>query len=105
MTERQQTIYLVAADDAPDLPVRFTGLDLSTYDSIEMHVQREDHTRFTRTVTPVGAADPEAGTVTWLAGDLVVGRHKAEFEFDSSGKKATLPRRFPLILQVRQDLA
>ena len=69
-----------------------------------MRVRRDDATRFARVVTQVGASDAELGTVTWVAGDLTGGRHTAEFEFDLSGKKATLPKRFPVILEVRKDI-
>jgi len=103
---QRRIIYdLVEGDTAPDLEVLFLGMDLSLYSPIEMHVETDKSVRFTRTVTPDGT-DPELGTVAWQAGDLVRGRHRAEFEFTriSDSKKFTLPRRYPAYLNVRKDL-
>jgi hypothetical protein len=103
--QRRIIIDLVEGDTAPDLPVRFRGMDLSLYSLIEMHVVTDNGNRFSRTVTPDGS-DPELGTVAWQSGDLVRGRHRAEFEFTqlSDGKKLTIPRRYPVHLNVREDL-
>lgn len=103
--QRRIIIDLVEGDTAPDLPVRFLGMDLSDYSLIEMHVETEKGNRFSRTVTPDGS-DTELGTVAWQSGDLVRGRHSAEFEFTqvSDSKKLTIPRRYPVTLNVRKDL-
>jgi hypothetical protein len=103
---QRRIIYdLVEGDTAPDLSVRFKGMDLSNYSLIVMHIKTEKGDRFSRTVTPDGS-DPELGTVAWQSGDLVRGRHRAEFEFTqvSDGKKLTIPRRYPVHLNVREDL-
>jgi hypothetical protein len=102
--ERRIIVDLVAGDDSPDLPVRFTGLDLADYTSIEMNIELSNGTKFSRTVTPDGT-DTELGYVTWTAGDLVFGTHAAEFEFTSTGPvHFTLPRKYPLKLSVRKAL-
>ena len=101
--DRKIIIYLVEGDDAPPLQVRFTGLKLSDYTSITMHILYEDGSKISRTVTPDGS-DDELGTVTWQVGDLVRGEHWAEFEFVSSEKIFTLPQRRPIMLKVRADL-
>jgi hypothetical protein len=102
---RQIVLDLVEGDDAPDLIVRFLGLDLRNYSQIEMKVEREDAVRFTRTVVP-DLADFELGRVPWQPGDLVSGRHTAEFELiqEIDDKRLTLPRKYPIILNVRRDL-
>ena len=105
VTPRKIIYDLVAGDDGPPLSVRFEGLTLSLYSEIKMYVQKDDGSRFSRDVTPDGT-DAELGTVTWQAGDLTVGRHKAEFQFTRSadGLKFTVPRRFAITLSVREDL-
>lgn len=100
--ERRIIIALVEGDNAPDLPVRFTGLTLSVYDSIYMKVTLDDGTRFERAVIP-DAADTELGSVTWLDGDLVRGEHTAEFEFTAGTDVFTVPRRYKVTLFVRAD--
>lgn len=100
---RQSIIYFVSGDEAA-LTVKFEGLDLSTYDSITMKVRREDGGSFSKSVTPVGSTDPESGTVEFAATDLNTGDHKAEFEFDSSGKTFILPDKYPMILRTRAQL-
>ena len=103
---RQKIVYLVADDTGPDLPVRFAGLDLGEYSPITMEIKYADDTTISRAVTPDGS-DPELGHVAWTAGDLVVGRHEAEFQLTqiSDGKVLTLPRRFTVILEIRDDLS
>jgi len=102
---RQIIVDLVENDTLPDLTLRFLGLDLGDYSTIEMHVDRFNGADITRTVVPDGS-DPEVGRVTWQAGDLRQGRNYAEIEFtDSGGKKMTLPRRFRMILDVRREIA
>lgn len=103
--EKQIIWYMVARDEAPDLQVRFDGLDLSEYSQIKMRIQKESGIRLTKTVTPDGV-DPELGFVSWVQGDLTVGDHKAEFEFTQSGdgKNFTMPKKFPVLLKVRADL-
>lgn len=55
--------------------------------------------------TPVdGVGDNEVGTVTWQAGDLIAGRHQAEFEFTLGTDTFTVPRKYPVELSVRKDL-
>jgi hypothetical protein len=100
---RRIIIDLVEGDLLPVLSLRFPGLDLSDYTPIALNVERENGTRFSRPVTPDGS-DPELGTVSWQAGDLVEGRHEAEVEFVTSGSPMTLPRRYTMILNVRSDL-
>jgi hypothetical protein len=103
--QRRIIVDLVEGDTAPDQEFRFLGLDLSDYSLIEMHVETQTGDRYTRTVTPDGS-DPELGSVSWQTGDLVRGRHHAEFEFTqvSDGKKLTIPRRYSVTLHVRRDL-
>lgn len=103
MVERQIIYYLVARDEAPDLPVRFTGLVLSDYSSIVMRIQKDTGVRLTKTVTPDGV-DDELGAVSWAQGDLTVGEHRAEFEFVLAGKNFSLPKKYSVILKVRADL-
>ena len=105
MVERQIIYYLVARDEAPDLPVRFTGLDLSNYSSIVMRIQKDTGVRLTKTVTPDGV-DAELGSVSWAQGDLTVGEHRAEFEFVQvlDSKNFSLPKKYSVILKVRADL-
>jgi hypothetical protein len=103
MTQKQSIIYLVEGDTAPDMPVRFTGLILSNYQSIEMTIERNDGARIQRAVVP-DENDDELGFVTWQEGDLVEGDHEAEFEFMQSGKMFTLPAKKPTILRVRRSL-
>ena len=102
---RQKIVYLVADDTGPALPVRFEGLDLSEYSPITMEIKYDDGTTLSRTVTPDGT-DAELGHVTWETGDLIVGRHEAEFELTQTAdsKVLTLPRRFTVILEIREDL-
>jgi hypothetical protein len=101
---RQIIIDLVEGDDAPDLVVRFDGLDLRSYSSIKMKIERDDGTRFSRTLD----ADPddyELATLSWLAGDLLAGRWLAEFELVQvyDGKRFTLPTKYPMVLNIRRD--
>jgi len=102
---RQKTIYLVADDTGPDLPVRFDGLDLSNYSAITMEIKYSDSTTKSKTVTP-DPSDAELGYVAWEAGDLKVGKHQAEFQLTqlSDGKILTLPRQYVVILSIRADL-
>lgn len=104
MIPTQIIIDLVEGDTLPALSVRFQGLNLSTYTSITMFAVRGDSYRFSRAVTPDGT-DPELGTVTWQSGDLVRGRMKMEFEFVTGAGRFTLPQRYPIIADVRGDLA
>lgn len=106
MIRAQITIYLVEEDTGPDLPVRFTGLDLADYSSIVMNIKFADCTRLEKTVTPEGVGDPELGYVSWSATDLVEGRHEAEFELTTvvGSKKIRLPRKHTIILDVRKNL-
>jgi hypothetical protein len=103
--QRRIIIDLVEGDTAPDLELRFEGMNLANYSLIEMHVETETGDRFTRTVTP-DVSDPELGSVSWQTGDLVRGRHRCEFEFTqvSDGKLLTIPRRYSAFLNVRRDL-
>jgi len=105
VTPRKIIYDLVAGDDGPPLEVRFLGLTLSQYSEIKLKVQKADGSRFERDVTP-DATDPELGTVTWQASDLTVGWHRAEFQLTRSadGLKFTVPRRFAVVLSVREDL-
>ncbi len=103
MIPRKINYFLVEQDTAPDLPVRFLGLDLSDYTTIRMMVEKDDGTKFNRDLTPSGT-DPELGFVTWQAGDLTIGTHQAEFEFiRPDTKRFTLPRRYTVSLIVRRD--
>ena len=106
MIPRQIVIDLVEGDNAPDLQVRFDGLDLDDYTSITLRVARQDNRKFSRAATPVGPSDIELATVAWQAGDLIEGQHKAEFELiqKSDSKRFTLPRKYPILLNVRKDL-
>jgi hypothetical protein len=103
---RQQIVYLVADDTAPDLPVRFEGLDLSDYSPINMIIKYSSGGTISRTVTPDGS-DSELGHVAWTAGDLIVGTHEAEFELTqiSDSKILTLPRKYAVQLVIRADLS
>ena len=103
---RQIVINLVEGDDAPDLQVRFDGLDLDDYSSITMRIVRADQRKIARVATPVGVSDSELATVAWEPGDLIAGTHRAEFELIqvSDEKRLTLPRKFPILLNVRKDL-
>ena len=104
--ERQIILRLVEGDTGPDLPVRFTGLDLRNYSSIVMHIEYENlRKRFSRTVTP-DSTDHELGSVAWQQGDLIEGEHKAEFSFVNGldSKISTLPQKYPIILDVRRDI-
>jgi hypothetical protein len=105
MIPRQIIVDLVEGDDAPDLAVRFLGLDLSEYDSITMHVRRATGAKFSRAVTPNGT-DPELGSISWEEGDLIRGRAQAEFEFVQTidSKHFTVPQRYPVIFDIRRDL-
>jgi len=108
MVQTRQIIYnLVAVDDAPKLDVRFTGLDLANYTTVEMHMKNEvTGTAVTKTVTPVGASDSELGQITWGATDLIAGRHVVEFEFTPTGGSPSfrLPRKYTVILDVRPNI-
>jgi hypothetical protein len=95
----QQIVYLVAKDTAPDLEIRFDGLDLSDYTTLQMLIRYDTGARLAKTITPDGT-DDELGTVTWSSGDLIIGVHKAEFALDTN----TLPKRFPVLLKIRKDL-
>lgn len=104
MYPTQIIIDLVEGDTAPDLRVRFSGLDLSQFSKIEMHIKKASGDSITRTVTP-DPIDPELATVTWQATDLVRGRALAEFEFTRlTGGRFTLPQRSPVVLDIRGDL-
>jgi len=105
MIPRQIIIDLVEGDAAPDLAVRFVGLALGPFNPIKMLVHKEDGTRFERVMIP-DPTDEELAFVPWETGDLVEGRHSAEFELTqiSDSKKLTLPRKFAMILNVRKDL-
>lgn len=105
MIRAQITIYLVEEDTGPDLPVRFTGLDLADYSSIVMNIKFANCTRLEKTVTPDGT-DSELGHVSWSATDLVEGRHEAEFELTTTAgsKKIRLPRKHTVILDIRKNL-
>lgn len=102
---RQKIVYLVKDDTAPDLAVRFEDLDLADYSTITMEIKYADNTTASKTVTPDGS-DSELGHVAWTAGDLKLGRHQAEFELIqvSDSKVLTLPRRYPVILEIRDEL-
>lgn len=95
----QKIFYLVAKDTAPDLQIRFEGLNLTSYSNLEMFIRYASGDRLTKTITPDGV-DLELGTVSWSAGDLIIGDHEAEFNLDSS----TLPKQFPVTLKIRKDL-
>lgn len=100
--ERRIIVSLVEGDNAPDLEVLFKGLILSVYDSISMQVKLCDGTRFERAVTP-DAVDAELGTVTWVDGDLVRGKHTAEFKFVVGSDVFKVPRMYKIELSVRAD--
>lgn len=102
--ERKIIIDLVEGDNAPDLSVRFTGLVLSTYDTIMMKVKLDDGTRFERAVTP-DTTEADLGSVTWTDGDLVRGEHTAEFEFTEGTDVFTVPRKHRVALSVRPDVS
>ena len=103
--QRQIIHYLVEGDNAPNLSVRFSGLNLADYSAITMRVALETtNRRFARPVEP-DPTDPELGVVEWHDNDLVEGNHRAEFEFEAaSGVIFTLPQKYPVILAVRRDL-
>ena len=102
--ERRIIIALVEGDNAPDLAVEFTGLTLSDYDTIYMKVKLDDGTRFARAVTP-DAVNAELGSVTWVDGDLIRGKHSVEFEFTAGTDVFTVPRRYKVELSVRSDIS
>jgi hypothetical protein len=104
MIPRQLILNLVEGDDAPDLQVRFSNLDLNDYTSITMRIQKEDGTKLAK-VLSVDPDDIELGYVSWAAGDLTAGDHTAEFEFlQTDTKRFTLPRENPVLMYVRRDL-
>lgn len=105
MIPRQIILDLVEGDATPELAVRFVGLALGPYNPVKMIVRKDDGTTFERVMIP-DVTDEELAFVPWETGDLVEGRHSAEFELTqiSNGKKLTLPRKYPLILNVRRDL-
>lgn len=102
--DRQIVIDMVVGDTAPDMTFRFTGLTLSVYNAISMKLTKPDGTtKISKTVTPAVTATD--GTVTFAATDLLVGRSEAEFLFDVDGAGAefTLPRKYPIIFNVRAN--
>ncbi len=101
---RRIIVDLVEGDDAPDLSIRFLGLDLGDYSLFQLHVETDKGARFSRSITPDGT-DDELGTVAWSSGDLVRGRHRAECELTQTadGKSVTVPTRYAMILNVRRD--
>jgi len=104
MIPRQIIVDMVDSDTAPELHVRFQGLDLGDYSEIKMNVLKSSGIRYRRDVVP-DPSDPELGIVTWISGDLVKGRHEAEFQLTrTDGKVLTLPRKHPVILNVRGEL-
>jgi len=101
---RQSIVYLVEGDYGTGLRLRFDGMDLTAYNSIDLIFSREDGTRFRRSVE-VDPYDSEAGIVIWQAGDLIAGRHQGEFEFVGPGdQRFTLPAKYTVIFEVRKDL-
>jgi hypothetical protein len=103
MTQTMQIAYLVKNDTAPEMRVRFLGLDLSDFDSIAINVERQDGNRFSRSMS-YDPDDLEVGLVRWVSGDLSVGDHLAEFEFIQGPYRFTLPARAPVTLRVRREL-
>lgn len=91
--------------DTNDLTVRFNGLILGVYNSIDMKITKPDGvTKISRTVTP-DVSDDEVGTVTFQSGDLVEGRSTAEFLFDvdGAGEEFTLPGKYELWIDTRDN--
>lgn len=101
---RQSIVYLVEGDYGTGLRLRFDGMDLTSYDSIDLIISREDGVRFRRPLE-IDLEDPEAAIVVWQSGDLVAGRHQGEFEFIGPGdQRFTLPAKYTVIFEVRKDL-
>jgi len=102
---RQIVVDLVEGDDAPDLIVRFVGLDMANYSKIELLMERSDKARIRR-LMEADPEDAEVARVPWMVGDLIEGQHLAEFELTQilDDKKFTLPRKFPMRINVRRDL-
>jgi len=99
-------LKLVEGDTAPDMMVRFPGLNLAEYTTVVMHITYDSGKKVSVVTVPVGVTDPELTAVTWAAGVLIRGLHQAEFEFVrlSDGRGFTLPQGVPLTLQIRKDL-
>jgi hypothetical protein len=102
--DRQIVIDLVEEDTAPEISFRFTGLVLSDYSTKVLNIVRSDTTKISKTVTPDGT-DDEVGTVQFTTGDLIVGQHSGEFKFTdpTAGGDFRLPRKFPIIFNVREN--
>ena len=103
MTQTMHIAYLVKNDTAPEMRVRFLGLDLSDYNSIAINVERSDGKRFSRSMT-YDPDDLEVGLVRWQSGDLSVGDHFSEFEFLQNSYRFTLPMRNFITLRVRREI-
>jgi hypothetical protein len=104
-TMPRQTLVDLVARDTAEMLIRFPGFDLTTFASVTCNLVKPDGSRFSRPVT-VNTMDHEQGWVAWEPGDLAVkGRYQAEFEFvRTDGKRFTVPKRYPLWLDVRGDL-
>lgn len=101
----RQIIYnLVANDTGPDLPVRFVGLDLRDYEFVYAYIRKSNGTRISKLMSK-DVHDHEIAFVSWAATDLFPGRHEIEFELiTEAGLKTTLPKKWPVILNVRRDI-
>lgn len=106
MTVVRRVIYdLVAGDTCPVLAVRFPDFDLSDYSGIDMLIRRSDtQALITKAMTLPSSGDMEVATVKFNSNDLVKGRHKTEFKFKDGTDCFRLPKRFPIILNVREEV-
>lgn len=93
------TIFRVAGDYGPDLYSELEGIDL-TGKTISLTVRLEAGGEFSRDAVIDDAA---AGTFhfVWLAGDLVVGRHRLEYVIVDGSSVTRLPGQNTIALIVR----
>lgn len=96
----------VAIDTLPDLLFDYSGestgpIDLTLFSSIVVRVRRSDGILVFPTVVIDDAANG-LFHAEWAVGDLIEGTHTFEIVFtDLSAKENTLPKKRPVILQVR----
>lgn len=108
---RPQRILAVEGD-VQNVRMAFTGVDISGYVGWDMHVRREDGSRFTRAgvfveVQPSAPPTPVKTIIDFpfLAGDLTAGDHRLEFELEpAASAKFTLPAELGIDLIVRRQL-
>lgn len=104
---RPQRLFAVEGD-VQNVRMAFTGVDISGYVGFDMHVRREDGSKFTRAGVFVEVQPSPLKTIIdfpFLAGDLTPGDHRAEFELEpAASAKFTLPAELGVDLIVRRQL-